>query len=67
MSQKLPVNTFEWTKDISQFNKDFVKSYNEEGDEAYFLEVYIHNFEMLHELHYDLAFVSEIIKIDKVK
>ena len=67
MSQKLPVNTFEWTEDISQFNKDFVKSYNEEGDEAYFLEVYIHSFEMLHELHYDLAFVSEIIKIDKVK
>ena len=67
MSQKLPVNTFEWTEDISQFNKDFVKSYNEEGDKAYFLEDYIHNFEMLHELHYDLAFVSEIIKIDKVK
>ena len=25
MSQKLPVNNFEWTKDISQFNEDFIK------------------------------------------
>ena len=67
MSPKLPVNTFQWTEDICQFNKDFVKSYNEEGDEAYFLEVYIHNFEMLRELHYGLAFVPEIINIEKVK
>ena len=67
MSPKLPVNTFQWTEDISQFNKDFVKSYNEEGDEAYFLEDYIHNFEMLRELHYGLAFVPEIINIEKAK
>ena len=25
MSQKLPVNNFEWIKDTSQFNKDLVK------------------------------------------
>ena len=25
-SQKLPVNSFEWIKDTSQFNKDFLKS-----------------------------------------
>ena len=25
MSQKLPVNNFEWVKDTSQFNKDFIK------------------------------------------
>ena len=35
MSQKLPVNNF----DTSQFNKDFIKNYNEESDERYFLEV----------------------------
>ena len=34
MSQKLPVNNFEWIKDSSQF----VKSYSEESDERYFLE-----------------------------
>ena len=39
MSKKLPVNNFEWIKDTSQFNKDFIKSYNEESDEGCFLEV----------------------------
>ena len=39
MSQKLPVNNFEWIKDASQFNEDFMKKYNEESDEKYFLEV----------------------------
>ena len=39
MSQKLPVNNFDWIKDTFQFTEDFIKSYNEEGDEGYFLEV----------------------------
>ena len=39
MSQKLPVNKFEWIKDTFQFNKDFLTNYNEESDEGYFLEV----------------------------
>ena len=39
MSQKLPVNDFEWIKDTSQFNEDFIKIYNEESDEGYFFEV----------------------------
>ena len=25
MSQRLPVNNFEWIKDTSQFNEDFIK------------------------------------------
>ena len=29
--QKLPVNNFEWIKDTSQFNEDFIKNYNEES------------------------------------
>ena len=39
ISQKLPVNKLEWIKDTSQFNEDFIKNYNEESDEGYFLEV----------------------------
>ena len=27
VSQKLPVNNFEWIKDSSQFNEDFIKNY----------------------------------------
>ena len=29
MSQKFPLNNFEWIKDTSQFNEDFIKKYNE--------------------------------------
>ena len=39
MPQKLPINSFEWIKDTSQFNEDFIKSYNEESDKRYFFEV----------------------------
>ena len=38
MSQKLPVDKFEWIE-ASQFNEDFIESYNEESDEGYFLVV----------------------------
>ena len=38
MSNKLPVNNFEWIKDTSQFNEDFLKNYNEESDKGYFIE-----------------------------
>ena len=55
MLQKLPVNNFEWIKDNSQFIEDFMKNYNEESDEGYFLEVDVHCLEKLHELHNDLS------------
>ena len=38
MSQKFPVDSFEWLKDTFQFNEYFIKNYNEETDEGYFLE-----------------------------
>ena len=41
MSQKLPVNKFEWIEDVSQFNEDFIKIYNEDSNEGYFLEVVV--------------------------
>ena len=39
MSQKLLLNNHEWIEDTSQFNEDFIKNYNEENDEGYFLKV----------------------------
>ena len=39
MSQILPVNCFKWENDLSKFNEDFIKNYNENGDVGYFLEV----------------------------
>ena len=67
MSQKLPVNNFEWIKDISQFNEDFIKNYNDESDEGYFLKVNVQYLENLHELHNDLLFSPDRMKIEKVK
>ena len=51
MSQKLPVNHFEWIEDSCQFNEDFIKNYNEKRDEVYFFEVDVQYPEKLHELH----------------
>ena len=54
-------------KDTSQFNEDFIKSYNEESDDEYFLEVDVQYPEKLHELHNDLPFLSERMKLGKIK
>ena len=52
MSQKLPVNNFEWLIDTSRFNKDFIKNYNEKRE--YFLETDVQYLEKLYELHNEL-------------
>ena len=49
MSQKLPVNKFEWIEDTSQFS--FIKNYNEKSNEGYFLEVDVQYPKQLYELH----------------
>ena len=67
MSQKLPVNNFDWIKDTSQFNENFIESYNEESDEGCFLEVNVQCLEKLHEVHNDLSFLLERMKIKKSK
>ena len=67
MSWKLPVNNFDWIKDTSQFNEDFIKNYNEESDEGYFLEADVQYSEKLLRLPNDLPFLLERIKIRKVE
>ena len=67
MSQKLPVNNFECIKDTSQFNKDLIKNYTEESYKGYFLEADVQYPEKLHELHNDLPFLPERMKIEKVE
>ena len=39
MSQKLPVDGFEWVKNTSKFSEMFIKNYDENSDERYILEV----------------------------
>ena len=67
MLQKLSVDGFEWVEDISEFNENFIKSYNEKSNEEYFLEVDVQYPETLHELHNDLPFLREGMKIQKVE
>ena len=64
MLQKLPVNNFEWMKDTSQFDKHFIKDYNEESDYGFFLEVDVQYIAKLHDLHNDLPFLTERMKIE---
>ena len=61
ISQKL--NNFEWIEDTFQFNEDFIKSYNKESDEEYFFKVDVQYPEKLLELHNDLLFLPEKMKI----
>ena len=67
MSEKLPVGNFKWIeKDyISKFDEKFIKSYDENSDKGYILEVDVEYPENLHKLHSDLTFLPESMKINK--
>ena len=65
MSQKLPVNGFEWVKLLSKFDERFIKSYDENSDKGYFLEVDFEYLKNLFSLHRDLPFLPERKKIVK--
>ena len=54
-------------KDTSQFNEDFIKNYNEESDERYFLDVYVQYPQKLHDLPNNLPFLPEKIKVENVE
>ena len=67
MSQKLPVNGFQWVKNVSQFNESFLRDYNENSDLGYFFEIDIDYLEKLFNLHKDLPFLPERKKVNKVE
>ena len=67
MSQKIPINKFEWIEDTSSFNEDFIKNYYEESAEGYFLGVDVYYPEKLYEFHNYLSFLLERMKLGKVK
>ena len=67
MSQTLPINDFKKVENISEFNESFIESCNEESDEGYFLKVIVQYPENLHDLHYDLSFLLERTKTERVK
>ena len=51
MSQKLPVNGFNWVKNLFQFNESFIKNYEENSDIGYFFEVDVEYPKRLFNLH----------------
>ena len=69
VSQKLPVNDFKWIKkeELSKFNEDFIKNYDENGNIKYFLEVDIDYRKELFNLHKGLRFLPESKKVNKVE
>ena len=67
MLQKLPVNNFEWIEETYAFNENFIRNYNEESDEGYFLEIDAQYPQELHEIHNDSPFLLERMKIEKAK
>ena len=76
MRQKLHVSGFKWKKNMSKFTEEFIKNYDEDRDNEYIPEVDV-NYgkaeskgrypEKLHDLHSDLPFSPERMKIDKCK
>ena len=67
MSQKLPVNNFEWVKEMSKFNESFIKNYDENSKKGYFLEVDVKYPKKLFNLHKDIPYSPETKKIKKFK
>ena len=67
MSQILPVNGLEWVENVSKFNEDFIKKYDENSNTGYFLEVETEYPKSLFHSHKDFPFLSERKKIEKVE
>ena len=67
MSQKLPLNDFKWINNISKINERFIKKYDEDNYIGYIFEVDVNYPKRLHDLHRDLPFLPERMKIDKCK
>ena len=67
MSQKLPVNDFKWINNVSKINEKFIKIYDEDSGKGYIFEVDVNYRKRLLDLHSDLPFLPERMKIDKCK
>ena len=67
MSQKLPVNDSKWINNVSKINEKFIKNYDEDSDKGYIFEVDGEYRKRLYDLHSDLPFLPERMKIDKCK
>ena len=67
MSQPLPTGGFKWINDVSRFTPDEISRLVKHGSKGYLLEVNVKYPEELHDLHNDLPFMCEKMKINKVE
>ena len=67
MSKKLPIRNFKWLDkdDISKFNDELIKKYDENSDIGYIFEVDVEYLKHIRMLHSDLPFLPERMKINK--
>ena len=59
MSQLLPVDGFDWVKNLSKIDEDFIKNYEEDSNKGYIFDVDIEYPTELHHLHSDLLFLQK--------
>ena len=70
MSQKLSLGNFKWIEETSEFNEDFIKSYDDDNDDDsddIFSKLISSTYKNLHNLQNDLPFLHERMRIEKVK
>ena len=65
MTKKRSVGSFKWVKNVSRIDEKFIKNYDENSDIGYFLKVDLEYPKELHDLHSDLLFLPEKMKINK--
>ena len=63
MSQKLPVNSFEWVGELSEFDECFIRNHDENSHKGYILEVDVEYTKYLFNIHSDLPFLPERKKL----
>ena len=67
MSEKLPVDGFEWVDDISEIDENFIRNYDEDSNVAYFIKADIKYPKELHNKHCDLPFLPERMNVNNCK
>ena len=65
MSEPLPVDGVDWIKDLSKIDEDFIIMYHKDSDKEYIFEVDVKYLKNVHDLHSDLSFLPERMKISK--
>ena len=65
MIQPLPADGFKFVKNMSKIGEDFIKKHDEDSDKGYILEVDVKYPKTLHDLHSDLPFLPERMKVNK--